>query len=123
MDFFGLGTPILETEESLTIPLNKLFQDFFYEQNGLTKYLVNPLPELTIKGYIIEVKSRSTKNYWSPFQYSFSSNQEKMFLESKKLNLEVILCGVTFSQNWDIAVVFTNLEGKILSKEYFMQDQ
>jgi hypothetical protein len=122
MDFFGLG-PVLETEESLSIPLSKIIQDFFYEQDGLTKYLVQPLPDVTIKGYIIEVKSRSTKNYWRPFQYKFSVNQEKMFLQSKRINFEVILCGVTFANDWDMAVVFTNLEGKILPQGYFMQDQ
>jgi len=122
MDFFGFG-PVLETEELLSIPLNKLIQDFFYKQNGLTKYLVQPLSEVSINGYIIEVKSRSTKNYWKPFQYSFSSNQEKMFTQSKRFNLEVLLCGVTFAQDWEMAVVFTNLEGKILPQGYFMQDQ
>ena len=122
MDFFGLG-PILETEESLSIPLSKIIQDFFYKQNGLTKYLVQPLPEFLIKGYIIEVKSRSTKNFWSPFQYTFSTNQEKMFTQSKRFNFEVILCGVTFANDWDMAVVFTNLEGKILPQDHFMEDQ
>ena len=122
MDFFGLG-PILENDESPSIPINKMVQDYFYYQNGLTKYLVQPLLDVSPKGYIIEVKSRSTKNYWKPFHYSFSENQERMFSQSKRFNLEIVLCGVTFAQNWEIAVVFTNLEGKILPQEYFMQDQ
>jgi hypothetical protein len=122
MDYFGLG-PILENEESLTIPITKVIQDFFYKQDGLTKYLVQPLSEDIIKGYIIEVKSRSSKNYWKPFQYSFSHNQEKMFSKSKRFNFQVILCGVTFASDWEMAVVFTNLEGKVLPQEYFIQDQ
>jgi hypothetical protein len=122
MDFFGLG-PIIESNESLPIPISKMIQDFFYEQSGLTKYIVQPRQEVPTRGYIIEVKSRSTKNYWKPFQYTFSDNQEQMFSQSKRFNFEIVLCGVTFAQNWEIAVVFTNLEGKILPQEYFKQDQ
>ncbi len=122
MDFFGLG-PVLETNELPSIPISKMIQDFFYKQDGLTKYLVQPLQEVPTRGYIIEVKSRSTKNYWNPFYYSFSENQEKMFSQSKRFNFEIVLCGVTFAQDWEIAVVFTNLEGKVLPQGYFMQDQ
>jgi hypothetical protein len=122
MDFFGLG-PILLADDSPSIPISKLVQDFFYKQDGLTKFLKQPAQEVPTRGYIIEVKSRSTKNYWKPFQYSFSENQDKMFSNSKRFNLEIVLCGVTFAQEWDIAVVFTNLKGKVLPQGYFMEDQ
>jgi hypothetical protein len=122
MDFFGLG-PILVADDSPSISISKMVQDFFYKQNGLTKFLIQPFQEVPTRGYIIEVKSRSTKNYWKPFQYSFSENQEKMFSNSKLFNFEIVLCGVTFAQEWEIAVVFTNLEGKILPQGYFMEDR
>lgn len=122
MDFFGLG-PIIESIDSHSIPISKMFQDFFLKQSGLTKYLLQPLQDYSTRGYIIEVKSRSTKNYWKPFQYSFSENQEKMFSQSKRFNLGIVICGVTFAHDWEIAVVFTNLKGKILTNEYFRASQ
>ncbi|MHA2167846.1 MAG: hypothetical protein ACXAAT_18520, partial [Candidatus Hodarchaeales archaeon] len=38
MDFFGLG-PILDADDSPSISISKMVQDFFYKQNGLTKFL------------------------------------------------------------------------------------
>ena len=122
MDFFGIG-PISDSEEMPAIPTGKLIQDYFYRQDGLTKFIAQPSSQNLIKGYIIEVKSRSTKNHWKPFQYSFSSNQERMLSRLKKYNFEVIICGVTFAKDWKMAVVFTNQDGKIISLSNIMQDQ
>ncbi|MHA1994399.1 MAG: hypothetical protein ACW97Z_07660 [Candidatus Hodarchaeales archaeon] len=122
MDFIGFG-PVQQTETSLPITVSEILQNFFYQQDGLTRFLPSPSIQDRLSGFIIEVKSRSTKNHWNPFNYSFSANQEEMFLKATKFRFKVILCGVTLADDWEISVVFTNRDGKILPQDFFNLDQ
>ena len=122
MDFIGFDF-IQQPETSPPLSISDLVQNFFYHQDGLTRYLPSTSLELRLNGYIIEVKSRSTKNHWNPFIYSFSSNQEEMFLQAIKYRFKVILCGVTLANDWEISVIFTNPQGKILPQNFFNSGQ
>ncbi len=122
MDFIGFG-PIKNNETSLPELGSGLVRNYFYEQDGLTPFLPSNSEQTKINGYIIEVKSRTTKNHWKPFTYSFSINQEKMFSKSVKYKFKVVLCGVSFAEDWELSVVLTNPQGKILPEDYFNSDQ
>lgn len=119
MDFIGFG-PIQMTETSPPLSISDLVQNFFYHQDSLIRYFPSNSFESKLTSYIIEVKSRSTKNHWNPFIYSFSPNQEEMLLKASKYRFKVILCGVTLANDWEISVIFTNPQGKILPQDFFL---
>jgi hypothetical protein len=121
MDFIGFG-PIHE-KSSEELPLaNENILNYFYLQDGLSQYLEGSAKKF-VRGFIIEVKSRSIQNFWKPFQYSFSPNQEEMFKIAQRYNFDIVLCGVTFGENWEISVIFTNLRGKILPSDFLTRTQ
>ena len=122
MDFIGFG-PTNVNEATITLSTSEIIIAFFRMQDGLTKFFPSDFNIEGLKGFIIEVKSRTTEHHWKPFQYSFSANQELMFKNSKNFNLDIILCGVTFAKDWDISVVFTDLRGKILPSDFLRGDQ
>ena len=108
---------------SIPLSIEEIIVAFFRKQDGLTKFLHSDVSIGEIRAFLIEVKSRTTKKYWKPFQYSFSENQEKMFLEVTKYNFEILLCGVTFADDWEISVVYADLKGKILPKDFLTGDR
>ncbi len=120
MDYIGFGPINQPLEEHSTH--RETILNYFYEQNGLTKYFSGLRPSIKINGYIIEVKSRTGENFWKPFNYSFSVKQEQMFEESKKYNFKIILCGITFEKDWNLGVIFTNQRGKILPPDFVTKD-
>jgi hypothetical protein len=122
MDFVGFG-PIDESESTIPFSVDEIIAAFFHKQDGLTKYFPSYSNIGGLKGFIIEVKSRTSEHHWKPFQYSFSANQDLMFNKSKNFNFDVILCGVTFAKDWEITVVFTDLRGKILPPDFLRGDQ
>ena len=122
MDFIGFG-PIQQTDTSVPLSISDLVRNFFYQQDGLIRFLPSNSLQNTLNGYIIEVKSRSKKNHWNPFIYSFSPKQEEMFSKATKYRFKEILCGVTLANGWEISVIFTNVKGKILSEDYFNLNQ
>lgn len=122
MDFIGFG-PINEGDISVPLSIEEILVAFFRKQDGLTKFLPSDSTLDGIKGFLIEVKSRTKANYWKPFQYSFSDNQEEMFTKVKNFNFEILLCGVTFGKNWELAVVFTDFKGKILPHDFLKEYQ
>lgn len=121
MDFLGIF-PFFAKEKQHTTVEETVCQ-FFYEKEGLTRYIVKDNQINRLRGYIIEVKSRTTTNTWAPFQFSLSSNQEEMLNQSRGFDLEIILCGVTFSLDWILTIVFCNGNQKILPEEFFIIDQ
>ena len=121
MDFIGFG-PIEHNDTALPATLGEILRNFFYQQDGLTRYLPGS-DEQKINSFIIEVKSRSTKSHWNPFNYSFSPNQEEMFSKAPKYRFKVILCGVTLANDWEISVTFTDPQGKILPQDFFNLDR
>lgn len=112
MDFFGLG-PITENM-TLQRSVKDLLTSWFYMNEGLPRFLQSDDSILRIQGFTIEVKSRTTSQMWTPFQYNFSPNQESMFEECDEVGFQSILCGVTFGTNWDMSIVFANHRGKII---------
>ncbi|MHA2033014.1 MAG: hypothetical protein ACW99Q_26900 [Candidatus Kariarchaeaceae archaeon] len=119
MDYIGFG-PINQPLDEQTTPRD-IILNYFYSQDGLTKYIDSSSPSFQIKGYIIEVKSRSGVNYWKSFDYTFSEKQVKMFDESRKLNFGIILCGVTFEKDWNLGIIFTDQRGKILPPDFILK--
>jgi hypothetical protein len=122
MDFIAFG-PIDEPESTIPLSVTEIIVAFFHKQDGLTKFFPSGSKIEGLKGFIIEVKSRTTEYHWKPFQYSFSKNQELMFTKCKNFNFDVILCGVTFANDWEVSVVFTDLKGKILPPDFLRGDQ
>ncbi|MHA1973778.1 MAG: hypothetical protein ACTSW1_12335 [Candidatus Hodarchaeales archaeon] len=119
MDFFGLG-PVFQ---DIRYPLSNreiLLKYFEYEQ-GLNKFFTTEKWIKKLQGYIIEVKSRTSQNSLKAFNYSFSTNQVKMISQVRRLGFKIILAGVTFEQDWEVSVVFTNENGTILSKDFVIK--
>ncbi len=121
MDFLGI-TPFFPSDELQLTP-KELVHRFFYEREGLNRYLMNGTCFNQLKGFVIEVKSRTSTNSWAPFQFSFSSNQKEMFDQIETHDFEIILCGVTFTSDWNLSVVFCDSNQKILSDDFFVIDQ
>ena len=121
MDFLGIFPFFAGGKQFPTV--EETVCRFFYEKEGLTRFIIKDNKMNQLKGFIIEVKSRTTSNTWAPFQFSFSPNQEEMFNQSRRFDLEIILCGVTFSSDWILTIVFCNGNQKILPEEFFMRDQ
>ena len=120
MDFFGIG-PVLR-EDVLQLSTEQIIKKFFIEKGDLTRYLINDQRSLIQRGFIIEVKSRTKANLREPFEFSFSPNQELM-LKHDYEDFDIILCGVTFSEDWNLSVVFCDRNQKLIPKEYFSIDQ
>ncbi|MFX1285270.1 MAG: hypothetical protein ACFFB5_16580 [Promethearchaeota archaeon] len=118
MDFLGI-TPYFQREEFQLTPKETIYK-FFNEEEGLNRYLRNETHFNQLKGFVIEVKSRTSTNSWAPFRFSFSPNQEEMLVECQKLNFDIILCGVTFTSDWNLSVVFCDRQQKILSEDFFV---
>lgn len=120
MDFIGFG-PIIQTLEEQNT-LRESLINFFYAQDGLTKYFDSTHSSSKIEGYLIEVKSRTSENYWKPFNYSFSVKQEEMFEESRNYNFNIIICGVTFEDDWNLGILYTDRNGKILPSDLISKE-
>jgi hypothetical protein len=116
MDFFGIG-PIIN-EDSSQFNTKDMIYKFFYEAEGLGRFLSSNERIDRLRGIIIEVKSRTSINSWTPFQYSFSSKQESMLAKSRRFGFKVILCGVTLENNWNISATVTDEKGKILTENF-----
>jgi len=121
MDFFGIG-PVESRDEHHINPKEIIFR-FFYEAEGLGRFLSANDKMDRLRGIIIEVKSRTSINSWTPFQYSFSSKQELMLAQSRNFGFKTILCGVTLENNWNISVSFTNEKGKVLTEDFLVTNQ
>jgi hypothetical protein len=121
MDYLGIG-PVQE-EDLIHLTQEYIVKRFFSVKEGLTRYLLEDHWAKQLRGFVIEVKSRTEMNSRVPFHYSFSPKQERMLKKIKDVDLEVILCGVTFQDNWNIAVTFTNERGKILAEDFLIIDQ
>jgi len=119
MDFFGIG-PISKEEQTL-ISINEIVINYFHKLRGLNRFFhrVKWIEELD--GFIIEVKSRTSANALTPFNYSLSDKQKQMLYNGKKLGLNVIFGGVTFERNWKLSVMFTNEIGTIIGNDYFLR--
>ncbi|UCG03698.1 MAG: hypothetical protein JSW11_06865 [Candidatus Heimdallarchaeota archaeon] len=102
MDFLGIAPYHRENE----FKPEEIIYQYFSEKEGLTRFLKakNNLPWL--KGYVIEVKSRTGINTWSPFQFSFSPNQIKMLNQIQNYDFKIVLSGVTFVSDWNLSIVF-----------------
>ncbi len=121
MDFLGIYPFFAEGKHYTTV--EETVCRFFYEKEGLTRYIIQDNQINQLRGFIIEVKSRTSSNTWAPFQFTFSPNQEEMLNQSRGFDLEIILCGVTFSSDWLLTIVFCNGKQKILPEEFFIIDQ
>jgi hypothetical protein len=120
MDFIGFGPINQSLGEQTTF--REVLINFFYAQDGLTKYFGSSYHSSNINAYLIEVKSRTGVNFWNPFNYSFSTKQEEMFDESKSYNFKIILCGVTFEKDWNLGIVYTDRNGKILPDDFIPKE-
>ena len=121
MDFIGI-TPYYK-DDPFRLRREEIICQFFYEKEGLTRFLLNNASSKQLDGYIIEVKSRTSTDSWAPFQYSFSPNQLEMIDQSQKYNFNIILSGVTFASDWNLSVVFCDHNQRILSEEFFKTHQ
>lgn len=121
MDFLGIA-PFFQNGDLQLSPEEIVYQ-FFYEKEGLNRYLKKKIHINRLRGFIIEVKSRTTTNSWAPFQFSFSPNQKEMLNQSQKFSFKTILCGVTFSSDWNLSVVFCDNNQKVLQENFFAIDQ
>lgn len=121
MDFLGIA-PFFQNGDLQLTPEEIVYR-FFNEKEGLDRYLKKKIYINRLRGFIIEVKSRTTTNSWAPFQFSFSPNQKEMFDQSHKFSFKTILCGVTFSSDWNLSVVFCDNNQKILQENFFAIDQ
>jgi hypothetical protein len=120
MDFFAIG-PILN-DDVIQFSTEQIIHKFFYSKGDLTRYLHSEQQSQILKGFIIEVKSRTTANPRDVFEFSFSPNQEVMLSQSGD-KFDIILCGVTFSDNWNLSIVFYDRNQKILPMDYFAIDR
>lgn len=118
MDFFGIG-PIINGNNNQLNTKDMIYK-FFYEAEGLGRFLSSNEKNDRLEGIIIEVKSRTSINSWTPFQYSFSSKQELMLAESRRFGFKIILCGVTLENNWNISAIFTDEKEKILTEDFLI---
>ena len=114
MDYFG----ICISENDQDSSAKDIFLNFFWQKEGLTRFLI-PEKNQNLRGFIIEVKSRTTNNAWAPFNYSFSPNQTQMLDECKDMKIEVILCGVTLENNWNLTITFADRNQKVLAEDFF----
>ncbi|NHJ02740.1 MAG: hypothetical protein EAX86_11430 [Candidatus Heimdallarchaeota archaeon] len=114
MDFFGISL----VENNLELTSEEIITQFFWQKDGLTRFMYQEKRD-RLRGFTIEVKSRTSSTAWAPFIYSFSPNQIKMFEQCKKLKIEVILCGVTLENEWNLSIVFSDQNHKILTPEFF----
>jgi hypothetical protein len=121
MDFIGI-TPYYKDEDP-RIRQEDLICQFFYEKEGLTRFLSNNTLSKKVSGFIIEVKSRTSPDSWAPFQFSFSPNQLEMIDQSRKYDFKIILSGVTFASDWNLSVVFCDRNQRMLSEEFFKTHQ
>ncbi|MFX0015591.1 MAG: hypothetical protein ACFFB2_11585 [Promethearchaeota archaeon] len=121
MDFLGL-TPFFRDNHILTTPEETVCR-FFYEKEGLSLYLKKESLFPQLQGFIVEVKSRTSENSWAPFNYSFSTNQIEMFQQSKDFDFTIVLCGVTFTSDWNLSVVFCDENQKVLPQDFFVINQ
>jgi hypothetical protein len=119
MDFFGIG-PVLR-DDILQFSTEQIIKRFFIEKGDLTRYLMKESQSLSQRGFIIEVKSRTKVNPREPFEFSFSPNQELMLRQDYE-DFDIILCGVTFSEDWNLSVVFYDRNQKLIPKAYFSTD-
>ena len=117
MDFIGI-TPYYR-DNDLRVRPEDLVCQFFYEKEGLTRFLSNNALSKQLGGFIIEVKSRTSTDSWAPFQFSFSPNQLGMIDQSQNYDFKIILSGVTFSSDWNLSVVFCDRNQRVLSEEFF----
>ena len=111
IDFFGIG-PVLQ-DDILQLSTEQIIKRFFIEKGDLTRYLMKEPKSLSQRGVIIEVKSRTMVNPRDPFEFSFSPNQELMLKEDYE-DFDIILCGVTLSDDWNLSVVFYDRNQKII---------
>lgn len=116
MDFFGLF-PFFRSDD-LQMTTEEIICKFFLEKEGLDHYFTKEPFTQQVKGFIIEVKSRTTENTWTPFDFVFSTNQKKMFNQCNKINFRIILCGVTFAPDWNLSIVFCDINQKILPENF-----
>lgn len=121
MDYFGIGP--VEEDDIIQLTQEGIIKRFFSVKEGLTRYLLDDLWAKQLRGFVIEVKSRTDMNTRAPFYFSFSPKQEAMLKKIENLGLELIIAGVTFQDNWNISVTFTNERGKILSEDFLIKDQ
>ncbi|MFX1504848.1 MAG: hypothetical protein ACFFDC_01930 [Promethearchaeota archaeon] len=121
MDFIGI-TPYYKDEDP-RIRQEDLICQFFYEKEGLTRFLSNNALSKQLDGFIIEVKSRTSTDSWAPFQFSFSPNQLEMIDQILRYDFKIILSGVTFASDWNLSVVFCDRNQKIISEEFFKKHQ
>ncbi|UCG90123.1 MAG: hypothetical protein JSU57_06620 [Candidatus Heimdallarchaeota archaeon] len=121
MDFLGI-IPFFKSEELQLTP-EETVNRFFYEKEGLNRYLKKEIHFNQLRGFIIEVKSRTTTDSWAPFQFTFSPNQREMLDHSRKFDFDIILCGVTFSSDWNLSVVFCDRQQKIISEDFYVINQ
>ncbi|WP_455139989.1 hypothetical protein [Candidatus Hodarchaeum mangrovi] len=119
MDFFGIGP--IPKENQTYISLNEIIINYFHKLRGLNRFFHHAKWIEELDGFIIEVKSRTSANALSPFNYSLSDKQKQMVNYGKKLGLKVILGGVTFERNWKLSLMFTNEIGKIIGNDYFLK--
>lgn len=117
MDFLGIFPFFQDKNAQLTS--EEIVCRFFYEKEGLVRYLSKEPLINQLRGFIIEVKSRTSTNSWAPFQFSFSTNQKEMLDQSQRFDFEIILCGVTFASDWNLSAVFCDINQKILSEDFF----
>ena len=69
MDFFGIG-PIIR-EDKLQFSIEQIIYNFFVNKGNLDQYLSGVQQVQILKGFIIEVKSRTTANPRDFFEFSF----------------------------------------------------
>ncbi len=121
MDYLGIGP--IEKKKELKLQNEEIVIRFFLLKEGLTRFLELYSWEHKLKGYIIEVKSRTSITSWAPFRYTISQNQELMFNEIKKFGFELILCGVTFEPKWNLSITLYNHKGKIFQDNFLSSDK
>ncbi|MFX0123036.1 MAG: hypothetical protein ACFFAE_05315 [Candidatus Hodarchaeota archaeon] len=116
MDFLGIAPYYREND--FRFKPEEVICQFFYEKEGLTRFLENEGATTQLRGYIIEVKSRTGLSTWSPFQFSFSPNQMKMLDQSQNYDFKIVLSGVTFASDWNLSVVFCDKNQKIFPEDF-----
>ncbi len=121
MDYLGIGP--VEEDDIIHLTQEGVIKRFFSAKEGLTRYLIDDHWAKQLRGFVIEVKSRTDMTARAPFHFSFSPRQDIMLQKIKDIDLEIIIAGVTFQDNWNISVTFTNERGKILSEDFLIKDQ
>ncbi|MHA2293822.1 MAG: hypothetical protein ACXACK_16795 [Candidatus Hodarchaeales archaeon] len=121
MDFFGIF-PFFR-DKDLQMTTEEIICKFFLEKEGLDHYITKESFTQHVKGFVIEVKSRTTENTWAPFNFGFSSNQKKMFNQCQQFDFTTILCGVTFAPDWNLSIVFCDINQRIFSDNFLASNQ